>query len=189
VYTLTLSRWFLMIDDHTELDGLRRLESKAVAAVYNRYFPEVYRYVRYRLGDEVLAEDIASEVFTRFLEAEHRRRGPATNVRGWLIGTANHMVNDHLRHRYHRPLEPLKDTHPSNLPAPAEEVESREQTNHLQDALTHLTTEQQHVLVLRFSLEYSLEETAAVMKKKVNAVKQLQLRALAALIRQMAKST
>ncbi|MFN2152656.1 MAG: sigma factor-like helix-turn-helix DNA-binding protein, partial [Anaerolineales bacterium] len=36
---------------------------------------------------------------------------------------------------------------------------------------------------LRFGDGYSLEETAAVMQKKVNAVKALQFRALAALQR------
>jgi len=48
-----------------------------------------------------------------------------------------------------------------------------------------LTADQQHVIDLRFGQELSLEETAIVMKKKVNAVKQLQLRALAALNRQI----
>jgi DNA-directed RNA polymerase specialized sigma24 family protein len=41
------------------------------------------------------------------------------------------------------------------------------------------------VSTLRFGEGFSLEETAAVMKKNINAVKQLQLRALAALNRQM----
>lgn len=188
MFTLTLTRSILMTDVHSDLDSLRRLDSQAVAAVYDRYYPEVYRYVRYRLGDETLAEDIASEVFIRLLEAERVRRGPETNLRGWLIGTANHMVTDHLRRRYRRPLEPLDEALVSSAPAPAEEVEYREHTRSLQGALTHLTAEQQHVLALRFSQDFSLEETAAVMKKNVNAVKQLQFRALATLIRQMAKN-
>jgi RNA polymerase sigma-70 factor (ECF subfamily) len=189
VFTLTLTRSILMTEEPSELDGLHRLESQAVAAVYDRYFPEVYRYVRYRLGDEILAEDIASDVFMRLLEAERRRRGPDKNLRGWLIGTANHMVNDHLRHKYRRPQVQLDEAHASSGPALGDEVENQDRTRFLQSALTRLTTEQQHVLALRFSQNYSLEETAAVMKKNVNAIKQLQYRALAALIRQMAKYT
>jgi RNA polymerase sigma-70 factor (ECF subfamily) len=187
VFTLTLTRSILMTDDHSELDGLRRLDSKAVEAFYDRYYPEIYRYVCYRLDDETLSEDIASEVFIRFLEAGRRQRGPETNLRGWLFSTANHVVNDHLRHWYRHPFEQLDENHASNGPAPAEEVEHREHTCSLQVALAALTTGQQHVLALRFGQDFSLEETAAVMKKNVNAVKQLQLRALAALVRQMAK--
>jgi RNA polymerase sigma-70 factor (ECF subfamily) len=55
----------------------------------------------------------------------------------------------------------------------------------VQEAYARLTSEQQDVLALRFGQGYSLEETALHMKKKVNAVKALQFRALAALQRQI----
>jgi RNA polymerase sigma-70 factor (ECF subfamily) len=48
-----------------------------------------------------------------------------------------------------------------------------------------LTSEQQHVLALRFGQGYSVEETAAHLQKNINAVKALQFRALAALQRQI----
>ena len=47
--------------------------------------------------------------------------------------------------------------------------------------LKELTTDQQHVLALRFGSGCSLAETAEIMGKKPNAIKQLQFRALAAL--------
>jgi RNA polymerase sigma-70 factor (ECF subfamily) len=49
--------------------------------------------------------------------------------------------------------------------------------------MQQLTPEQQHVLALRFGEGFSLEETAAVMNKNVNAIKALQFRALASLQR------
>jgi RNA polymerase sigma-70 factor (ECF subfamily) len=66
---------------------------------------------------------------------------------------------------------------------PGDEFDRRELTRKFQTAFGKLTSEQQHVLSLRFGDGYSLEETATVMKKKVNAVKALQFRALAALQR------
>ncbi len=47
--------------------------------------------------------------------------------------------------------------------------------------MENLTGDQQQVLALRFGQGLSLEETAQVMKKKSNAVKALQFRALNAL--------
>ncbi len=185
MFTQTLTRSILMTDEHSELDSLRRLDSQAVAAVYDRYYPEVFRYARYRLGDEALAEDIASEVFIRLLEAERVRRGPETNLRGWLIGTANHMVADHLRRCYRRPVEELSESLAAESPAISDEMEQNENNRSLHLCLAQLTNEQQHVLALRFGQGYSLEETATVMKKNVNAVKALQFRALAALHREM----
>jgi RNA polymerase sigma-70 factor (ECF subfamily) len=44
-----------------------------------------------------------------------------------------------------------------------------------------LTDDQRHVIVLRFMEEFSLQETAAILGKKVNHVKVIQNRALAKL--------
>lgn len=169
--------------DEEALVGLRSSDSQIVGAVYDRYFPEVFRYVRYRLNDAHAAEDIASEVFVRLLEAVHSGRGPQTNLRSWLLSTAGHILTDHLRRAYRRPTETLPDDIVDQTPAPAEEYDRREQNRRFQSAYALLTGDQQHVLALRFGQGYSLEETASVMKKNVNAVKALQFRALAALQR------
>jgi len=172
-------------NEKSTLDGLRNLDSKSIGAVYDRYFPEVYRYVRYRIGDEAIAEDIASDVFVRLLEASQKKQGPQTNLRGWLIATASNAVNDHHRRHYRRPVEALSEGMPDGSPSIHTEVDSREQQRLVQDALSQLTTEQQHVLALRFGQGYSLEETAIFLNKNINSVKALQFRALASLQRQI----
>jgi RNA polymerase sigma-70 factor (ECF subfamily) len=164
------------------LDGL---DSKTIGAVYDQYFSEVYRYVLYRVGDQNLAEDIASDVFIRLLEAVKAGRGPESNLKGWLIGTASHVVMDHLRKKYRRPEDELPESLPDLEPGPASEVDQREQHRLVRGAYSKLTAEQQDVLALRFGQGYSLEETASRMNKNINAVKALQFRALAALQREI----
>jgi RNA polymerase sigma-70 factor, ECF subfamily len=178
---------FIMTDfnEQTALEGLHKLDSQSVGAVYDRYFPEVYRYVRYRIGDEAVAEDIASDVFVRLLEASRKSQGPQSNLRGWLIATASNAVNDHHRRHYRRPVESLSETMPDASPGIHSQVDSREQQRLVQDAVAQLTAEQQHVLALRFGQGYSLEETAVFLNKNINAVKALQFRALASLQRQI----
>ncbi len=172
------------LDDQV-LHGLRADDSQVIGAIYDKYFPEVFRYVRYRLNDPHAAEDIASEVFVRFLEAVQKHRGPQTNLRSWLISTAAHIVTDYMRRSYRRPTEALPDDVIDRSPAPVDEFERREQNRRFQVAYGRLTAEQQHVLALRFGEGFSLEETAAVMQKNVNAVKALQFRALGALQRNL----
>ncbi|HEX5810439.1 MAG TPA: sigma factor, partial [Anaerolineales bacterium] len=72
-------------DERRALDGLQRLDSQAISAIYDQYFPEVYRYVRYRINDDAIAEDIASDVFVRLLEAARKNQGPQSSLKGWLI--------------------------------------------------------------------------------------------------------
>lgn len=166
----------------SRLDGL---DSKAIGAIYDQYFSEVYRFVLYRVGDQNLAEDIASDVFIRLLEAVKVGRGPESNLKGWLIGTASHVVTDHFRKKYRRPEDELPESLPDLEPGPASEVDQREQNRLVRGAYAKLTPEQQDVLALRFGQGYSLEETASRMDKNVNAVKALQFRALAALQREI----
>jgi len=175
-------------DEQRALEGLRQLDSQSIAAIYDQYFAEIYRYVRYRVSDDAVAEDIASDVFVRMIEASRKNKGPQTNLRGWLISTALNVVNDHHRRQYRRPQEALSDTVPDPGTSLRAEIDMREQNRLVQRALAQLTAEQQHVLVLRFGEGFSLEETAVLLKKNVNAVKALQFRALAALQRHIGET-
>jgi RNA polymerase sigma-70 factor (ECF subfamily) len=172
-------------DESRALDGLQQLNSQAIGAVYDQYFSEVYRYVRYRINDDTTAEDIASEVFVRLLEASRKKQGPQSSLKGWLIATASHAVNDHLRRHYRRPVEALSDALADDRASIHSQIDMREQNRMVQSAYAQLTSEQQHVLALRFGQGYSLEETAAHLNKNINAVKALQFRALASLQRQI----
>jgi len=41
-----------------ELNGLRRLDPQVIGALYDSYYPEIYRFVRYRVNHDALAGDI-----------------------------------------------------------------------------------------------------------------------------------
>lgn len=187
-FTETTISHFMPIPDQNELEGLQRLDQQTISAVYDRYFPEVYRFLCYRLNDEHLAEDIASDVFVRLLEAAKSGRGPQTNLKAWLLATASHILTDHLRKAYRRPESELPETLPDEAPNLPQDYERIERDKHLKKAMSTLTEEQQYVVTLRFGQGYSLEETAGLMKKNVNSVKQLQFRALAALNRALGEA-
>ena len=166
-----------------EIDGLRKLDPRAITAVYDRYFPDVFRFVLYRLNDENLAEDIASDVFLRLLEASKNRRGPKKNIKAWLLSTASNVVTDSLRRHYRRPTTGLPEELVDQGATPVDILEHNRQGELTREAMQRLTPDQQTVLALRFGQGYSIEETARMMKKKSNAIKALQFRALAALRR------
>jgi RNA polymerase sigma-70 factor (ECF subfamily) len=183
LYPIKLS----MIDSHLEYDRQGDLDAQAITTIYNHYFPEIFHYVQYRLCDDALAEDISSEVFFCWLKAVKSGDGPAKNLRGWLIGTARHLVVDHIRRKYRHPSQVISEAIKSDEAGLCELVEYQDRSHVLHMALSHLTEEQQQVLALRFGQGYSLDETAAIMKKKINAIKALQFRALNALHRRIGK--
>ncbi len=175
-----------MTDPATLLDRAQALDAQALAEIHDTFYPVIYRYLSYRLDDEQLVEDIASDVFLRLLDNLHRRDRRVRDVRAWLFGTANHLVNDALRRKYRKPVEPLED-HESLADGenPEQAAEHSERQRAVRWAIRRLTPDQQQVLTLRFALEMSLEETSALMNKSVGAIKTLQFRALATLRRHL----
>jgi RNA polymerase sigma-70 factor (ECF subfamily) len=172
------NRKSFMGDEQTLLTGLHNLEPQAITRIHETYFPVVYRYAQYRLGDETVAEDLASETFIRLLEASHAGRGPRTSLRGWLMGTVSNLVNDYFRVVYSKPMESLQEELPSQNGNPVLHSEQSDRQEVIRAAMLNLTPEQQHVLALRFGGCCSLAETAEIMKKNPNAIKQMQFRAL-----------
>lgn len=164
------------------LAAARDLDARALGQIHDAFYPEIYRYALYRVGDTEAAADIAAEAFLRLLNSLHAGRAPRTSLRGWLFGVASHLVADHFRGQ------------PATLPLPDDLpdgrslvgiVDDRLQRGQVQVALRRLTDEQQQILALRFGDGFSVEESAATMGKSVTAVKALQFRALEALRRHL----
>jgi RNA polymerase sigma-70 factor (ECF subfamily) len=159
------------------------LDSQALGEIHDRYYPEIYRYAAIRTGDSALADDIASEVFLRLLNALHGGRPPHTTLRGWLFGVASHLVANNFHAGQALPLsEYQSDGHSTSV-----EVEERILQADVRAAIQRLTAEQQEVLALRFGGGFSVEETAGFMNRSVTAVKALQFRAVDTLRRVMAE--
>jgi RNA polymerase sigma-70 factor (ECF subfamily) len=172
------------MEQDTIPSSLQRLDPQALAAVHDRYYPVVYRYVSYRLEDSAVVEDITSDVFLALIQTIKDRPSSIKDLKAWLLGTASHHVQDHLRRKYRRPVENIDDQEwLSDDERTEDHVDSSLRMGAVKATLRRLTEEQQQVLALRFSQELSVEETAHMMGKTVNAVKVLQFRALAAIRR------
>ncbi len=177
--------------EQTEIDRLNSLDPQAITELHSRYYPEVFRFARFRVSDEVIAEDIAGDVFMHLLEAVHHGRGPVTNLQGWLIRTTANTVNNHFRKIYNRPKEESSEILENNtdlfLPQsdPVVLTDQAERNRLLQLAIDRLTDAQKLVITLRFGNRFSLEETAKLMGRNTNTIKALQYRALLALRRKL----
>lgn len=167
------------MDENTLLKQAQSLDSQALAELHDRYYPIVYRYILFRVGDVPLSEDLTSEVFLALLDALKNNRLRGDNLRAWLLATAGHRVQDEYRKRYHRPQENLDDHEllPDGLDT-EEKADHAHEREQVRAALQQLSEDQQHVLTLRFSQELNIEETARALGRTVSAVKVIQFRAV-----------
>src|SRR5262252_7668129 len=100
------------VDPDAALVSAAREEPRRFLALYDRYFDRVLGYVRLRIRDEAVCEDVVSTVFTTALAQLRRFRGEGTFA-GWLFQIARNAVRDVQR----RPaLVPLPDEATSTEP-------------------------------------------------------------------------
>lgn len=160
---------------------LEAIRSDEVNQVFDQYFSDVYKFVLFRVGDTLLAEDISSETFLRLLETVQKRDVRKSKAKGWLFTTASHIIMDHLREKYKKPQVELEEHVASVEEGVVDQVAAILRDEHIRENLATLSMEQQEVLNLRFNLDYSIQETAELMGKNENAIKQLQYRAITTL--------
>jgi RNA polymerase sigma-70 factor (ECF subfamily) len=162
----------------------------AWAAIYERHYTHVYRYVRSRVGAG-MAEDVTSEVFASAVRSIGGYSGKRPML-AWLYGIAKHRVADHFRKA--RPRESLLERlfrPPAGeesgetaqiveaLGSRVQDPQSRAEMLDLEPALRRLTAEQREVLVLRYLVGLSTPEIAAAMNKRATSIYSLEARALA----------
>ena len=155
-------------------------DDEAITRLYETHAPAIYRYVLYRVPDDE-AEDLTAEVFVKMMEALPRYEVTGAPFEVWLYRIAAARIADYYRQRKRQPQAVLSETLSTDDPQPEEHLLAKQEIRRLRDALTHLTDEQQTVLVLRFIERKTHEEVAAVIGKSVTAVKSIQHRALSRL--------
>lgn len=154
---------------------------EALSRIHDRFYRAVYRYIAFRLSNSSVAEDLTNEVFTRFIQALRQKKGPKDSIRSWLLGTASNIVNDHFREKYRVTEVEMSDQIASNTAQPEQIVDQKLREAALKKAMGILTTEQQHVLALRFGDGRSIKEVAKMLNKSEGSIKMLQARAIASL--------
>lgn len=169
------------------LERASRLEAGALAQIHDRFYPEVYRYIHFRLEDEATSAQLTEQVFLRFVPALHQRLIHLKNVDAWLLDYASKLVKDSLRQHYQRPRHRLKEKSVAkneneqvNPPTTDANPELFTLKRDIRLALARLTLEQQHLLALRFAQERSIEDTTNILGNDLNQVKEMQIKALIA---------
>ncbi len=164
------------------VDRARQGDADAFGLLYDRFQPEIVRYLAHRIGDPDTAEDLAQQVFLKAWQAIPRYEARGVPFKAWLYRMAHNQMVDYFRTR--RATVDLEGIDP---PAEAAEAESivlaGEMSAALERALGRLSEDHRQVLVLRFLMEKSAHEIGEIMGRKEVTVRGLQMRALQALRR------
>lgn len=167
-----------MTIDVASIQSIRELNPDVLGAVFDYYAPALYKYALRLCRDTIEADQIVGDVFSALLERLSAGKGPETNLRSYLYQVAYHLVVDRARVRNR--TAPLDENAPEQSESSVVfQTENRIMLDALSSAIQNeLTDEQRQVITLRFQESFSLQETANIVGRNLNAVKALENRGM-----------
>jgi RNA polymerase sigma-70 factor (ECF subfamily) len=186
IYLLILMRHssstYALTSDLPLVDSVQQMDSDALIKIFDRYSRPLYNYALRLCSDPITADGIVGDVFAKLLDQLSKGHGPRDNVRSYLYEIAYHLVVDNARYsRRQVPFDGIDAFRYDNSSLYAN-LENRLLFEKVMFAIhNELTTDQRHVIILRFLEGFSLRETASIIGKQVSHVKVIQNRAIAKL--------
>jgi RNA polymerase sigma-70 factor, ECF subfamily len=151
---------------------------------FQQYSDDVYHFLIYRTGKSDV-EDMVQEVFIRAIKGVDSFKGSAS-PKTWLFSIARNLAIDELKKNRWRKIipfqafhEPLSDITPETL------YQENEETQTLYYAIQGLKTNYRDVIILRGIKEFTVDETAEILKWSPGKVRSTYFRAKAALHKQL----
>ncbi|HEY47740.1 MAG: hypothetical protein AMJ88_05795 [Anaerolineae bacterium SM23_ 63] len=151
---------------------------EAFGELYQRYLDPIYRYIRIRVAEDTIAEDLTELVFLRAFEVLDRYKERGSPFSAFLYQVARNLLVDHYRQRKREvPLEAADEiaVTDSNID---EHVIRSARIEMLKHALADLRPDYQEVIRLRVVLALPTATVAEWMGRSEGAVRVLLHRAL-----------
>ncbi|MBM3674009.1 MAG: sigma-70 family RNA polymerase sigma factor [Actinobacteria bacterium] len=145
-------------------------------ALYDRTLPEVYGYLRARVGTTALAEDLTSETFLAAVDALRRGRGDQLSG-AWLMTVARNKLVDHWRRR-EREERSLHLAHDHDVVV--EPWDAHLDAAHAREVLATLAVEHRAALTLCYLDGLPVVQVADLLGRTLHATEALLVRTRAA---------
>ncbi|UCF62022.1 MAG: sigma-70 family RNA polymerase sigma factor [Anaerolineaceae bacterium] len=177
-----------MVEDINPLPTDAELISQAKAGqveafgdLYQRYLDPIYRYIRIRVAEDSIAEDLTEIVFLRAFETLDRYKERGKPFSAFLYQVARNLLVDHYRQgKREVPLEAVDDMVVTDSTVD-EHVIQNERKVMLQQTMDDLRPDYQEVIRLRVIMALPTATVALWMGRSEGAVRVLLHRALNAM--------
>lgn len=157
----------------------RRGEPEAFGALYDAYFPKIYRFIFLKVSSRTDAEDICHQVFLNAWQNIGSYRPLGFPFSSWLYRIAHNAVVDFYRtKRDHVAIDLVPQERFADEPDTEQGLDQATDLLAVQEALGALRDEEQSLLIMKFVNELSNKEIAEALGKTEGAVRVMQHRAL-----------
>ena len=168
------------------IDGEKQLieraiggEAEAFGLLYDRYQPQIYRFIYLKVGHREEAEDLTHQAFLSAWQNIEHYEQRAHPFSSWLYRIARNLIIDQYRARKNKreqDLESIAELRSEHSPELI--VDTSLRIANVKQALQKIHPDYQDIIIMRFIEEMEIKEIAAALGKSVGAVKVAQHRAL-----------
>lgn len=166
-----------------ELVAEARRDPAAFAPLYDFYIESIYRYIYSRVQDTAEAEDLAAQTFLSALEALPRYQDKGF-FSAWLFSIARSKVVDHFRDKKREKMAE-KTEEATDHPDFLGRIIQAQDVQWLSATIHALKEDDRELIYLRYVAGLTFPEMAALLGKRVDAVKKSVYRLLTRLQNQM----
>lgn len=164
-----LSRWL-----RKEKTGTPLVNTDVFRQFYEQHYLSVFRYVYGLHGAPIEdVEDLTAETFTRAWKARRSFDGePLTTGIGWLLRIAKRLVIDQYRRSqtHIQVVDEFPEDIPFIAPTPEYVVQKGESYQQLWSLMNQLPARQREILVLRYILDWRVNQIGEYMDTPENTV-------------------
>jgi RNA polymerase sigma-70 factor, ECF subfamily len=141
----------------------------ALAAIYDTYSRRIYRYFFSRVENAAEADDLTAQTFLKIIEAlpRYRHRGQFT---AWIFQIARNNALDYFRRNHNQPLS-VEGFDPPVMDGALDQVIDQQAITTLRRHLRALDETERELLRLRFVVDLTYTEIAALLGRKEDAVR------------------
>lgn len=153
------------MDQEAEHQWIRQAQAgdrQAFAALVDRYWPRIYRWLFGLTRQTHAAEDLTQDVFLKAWTALPKFEG-TFGFRAWLFRIASNSLIDSRRGPRGARSDPLPDSLTTHEPGPVAAVLSKESQTLVEEACTRLPSKLKTAFLLRTQEEMSFEEIGQVL--------------------------
>lgn len=146
-------------------EGINPKDPSSFGRAYAEYFSRVYNYIRYRVTEPAVADDLTSITFHKALDSFALFNPDRASFSTWLLTIARNTVNDHLRKVGRRKKSLLRWWRPETVSEmdPEKMMIVDEERDGLMNAIASLTARERDILGLKFAAGKTNRAIAAVV--------------------------
>ncbi len=157
-----------------------KVEDEFFSEIYNEYYPKIYKYALYRVGNPNIAEDLASEIFEKLWLNYHTYNPKIAKFSTWLFTIANNTIINFYKKNHHQSmtinLEKMEGKY--QLEEIIFEQELREK---LIQAIMELDERQRNIIALKFTAGQTNREIGLMLNLSESNVGTILYRSLKSL--------